>query len=111
MSFNDLLSSSLSGFLIEEEVTGCFTVLILHFDSVVLNERFHESIVSFFTESVWDNSLVTLSGSMLRLPSGKVVDLIDLDILLIIRIRVRINVKIVTSLNLSPVIVEMARKG
>jgi len=48
---------------------------------------------------------------MFRFPSGKVVDLSDLDIFLVVRIRVRINVKIVTSLNLSPVIVEMAGEG
>jgi len=111
VSFNNLLGGSFGRSFVEEEVSGWLTLIILEFDGIILNKGPHESIVSFFTESLRQLSLISVSRSMFGFPRSKIINLTDLDILLVVRIGVRVNIHVVPSLNLGPVIVEMAGEG
>ena len=111
MGLYNLFGGSLGSLLVQEEVSGWLALIVFHFDGVVLDHRSHEGIVSLLTESFRQGSLVAASRSVLGFPSSEVFDLTDLDIFLIVRVGVRINVHIVPSLNLSPVIVEVAGEG
>jgi len=82
MSFDNLGCSTLSSCFIKEERSIWLTIFILHFDSIVLDERSHKIVISLLTESVWDISGVGTINSTI-FPSSEVIDILSLDILFI----------------------------
>lgn len=84
MGLHDLFGGSLSCSFIKEEVTSCLSLLVLHLDGVILDKRSHESVVSLLAEPFRQYSLIATGRSMLRFPSGKILNLTHLDISLII---------------------------
>ena len=58
---DNLVGDGFSTCLVQEHVTGRLSFVSLLFESVVLDQRVHESIVSLFGVLLWDFSLVSSS--------------------------------------------------
>jgi len=76
-NFVGYLSSSIS---VKEKATRCFTLVVLHFKGVVLDQRIHQSIISFFCESLWHFSIVSSSGISSSEVWDEVINLVRLEV-------------------------------
>lgn len=106
MCVADLGRSILSSSLIEEEVSRWLSVLILHFNRVVLDKGPHKSIISLLSESGWNNSGVATLSFSVAIDWSESVDALNLNVFLVVRRGLALG-----ELQLGPVIVEVAGEG
>jgi hypothetical protein len=95
---DNLVRNFIGCIFVQEEVAGWSSTVVLHFQSVSLDQGVHKSIVSFFDEILWDLSSVSTSGLGFTELWNKMLKLLSLGL----------EVHVVTLVKESPVVVEMA---
>jgi hypothetical protein len=107
MGVADLGSSILGSSLIEEEETSWLSGFIFHLNGVGCDERLHESVISFLSESSWDDSSVATLSFAVAVDWSEGIDATKLNSL-VIGGGFTLGL---TKLELGPVIVEEAGEG
>ena len=107
MCVADLGGSIHSSFLIEEEESSWLSSFIFHLNSIVLDERLHESVISFLRESTWNDSSVATLSFGIAIDWSEGIDATKLNIL-VIGGGFTLGF---TQLKLGPVIVKVAGEG